>query len=97
MTPKMAIKTILLTTKAPKAEHRKKIQSSFLYKARDMQRCYTLNGYSFSVCGVGIGAESNAVLISLFAYFSNAKAKLQKSKANAVQHLQNREDTFVNS
>lgn len=49
-----------------------------------MQRCYTLNGYSFSVCGVGIGAESNAVLISLFAYFSNAKAKLQKSKANAV-------------
>ena len=33
MTPKMAIKTILLTTKAPKAEHRKK-KSSLVYYIR---------------------------------------------------------------
>ena len=32
MTPKMAIKTILLTTKAPKAEHRKK--SSLVFYIR---------------------------------------------------------------
>ena len=40
---------------------------------------------AFNVCGV---EKSFAVLISLFAYFSNSKAKLQKSKANAVWHLE---------